>query len=853
MAHKMANGTDHLDGLVRKLTLEDKVSLLATKDWWRTPAIQRDDIFVPHIKTTDGPNGARGESYVSGIRAACFPCGTSMGASFDRKVLYLTGRELALEAKSKAANVLLAPTLNMIRSPRGGRNYETFSEDPLVLGVLSASFVNGCQSQGIAATPKHYVANDTENSRKVLTANMDEQTLREIYMLPFQLTMKLSDPWCFMTSYNRVNGTYVSDSGRLVNDVLRGEWGFEGTVISDWMGVYSTAESINAGVDLEAPGPTNIRGEKLVRAVHDGLVTEETIDKSALRILQLAERLGRFEHPEEAPEREETNESRNAIIRTLGAQNMVILKNHQNVLPLPPKASVALIGQHAMKASLGGGGSARVDSIRAVSPAEGFHAAGFNADAQPGVPVYGALPHADTSILLDSGTKTPHDTPVVIEWFNGSVIGQGICHRERKSLPEYMIKEKWPDYLDRVYCSRMEFAIRPTTTGPHVLSVISTGPAICYVDGEVVYRRPQETDLCPESFYFFKSKLEKRFSHHMEAGRAYNLVLESWYTDPAIVSAPPLNNRLFQGSALRFQEYVDIEQRIADAVEAAMTAEYAVVCVGTTNEIESEGFDRTSMLLSQGEYDEVLAVAAVNPKTILVNFSGGPVDLTPVVDHVAAVVQAWFPGQECGHSLAAALGGEIEPSGKLPFSWPRRDEDNPSHGNFPCSDDLVIRYEEGLDVGYRYYDRPEAPDPLFSFGHGLSYTAFAVSNVHAPKPTFRWLHDIAIVSANVRNIGSRPGATVLQFYVEMENPSALPGRKRPCRELKAFEKIHLAPGEEKIVTVQLDKYGFSIYSEAERSWQICSGTHKVHVGLGSRDLWGFTDVVVRKTEFWQGV
>ncbi|CEL05687.1 hypothetical protein ASPCAL06804 [Aspergillus calidoustus] len=849
-----------LDVLLGKLTLEEKVSLLAAVDWWRTPVIHRDDVFVPHIKTTDGPNGARGESYVSGIKAACFPCGTSLGASFDRGLLYRSGQEIAKEAKTKAANVLLAPTLNVIRSPRGGRNYETYSEDPVVLGALSAAFINGCQSEGIAATPKHFVANDTENNRKILSAELDEQTLREIYMLPFQLLMKWSKPWCLMTSYNRVNGIYVSDNAGLVNGVVRQDWGFAGLVVSDWMGVYSTAESINAGVDVDLPGPTKWRGVKLLQAITDGTVSEETVNSSARRVLELAQRLGRFENPEEAPEVALQDPDRDQFIRVAGAQGMVLLKNENDVLPLPEKAPVALIGHHAFNAALGGGGSARVDSLRAVSPIQGLREAGFGVIEAPGVPVFGALPHADTAILYASDTQTQSPEPVNLEWFNGHIIGQNLVHKETKALPEYMIKEKWPSYLDSEYCTRMEFAVRPTTSGEHILSVISTGPAICYVNGEKVFTRSQETDLKPESFYFFKSQLEQRFKYSMQANQFYTLTLESWNTDPALLNSHTLSGgRLFQGSTIRFHEAIDLPKRIEAACTAASRAQYAIVCIGTTPEIESEGFDRTSFSLARPQYDQILAVARANPNTIVVNFSGGPVDLTPFIDRVPGLVQAWFPGQEAGHSLALVLSGKMNPSGRLPFTWPRRDEDNPSYGNFPCDENNIVRYAEGLDVGYRYYDRENTPIPLFPFGFGLSYDMHVeVSSIHISSTQPASLSDptdtIEITCA-IRNLGTRPGATVLQYYIsfpeDLRNCSA--GRKRPLKELKDFVKVRVDPGDVQIVSVKLDKYAVSYYNVDGGCWQADEGSYTVSMAGSVEEIYGAVQVEVTRGFTWNGL
>ncbi|KAH7152676.1 glycoside hydrolase superfamily [Dactylonectria macrodidyma] len=852
----MAPAVD-IPALLSELTLEEKISLLAGVDWWRTAIIKRDGVFVPHIKFTDGPNGARGESYVSGIKAACFPCGTSLGSTFDSSLLEKIGAAVAKEAETKSANVLLGPTLNVIRSPLGGRNYETYSEDPLVLGTLAAAYVRGCQSEGkIAATPKHFVANDAENQRTTLSVEVDEQTLREIYLKPFQLVVKLSDPWCFMSSYNRVQGTYVADSSRLINGVLRNEWGFKGPVISDWMGTYSSGPGINASVDVEMPGPPKWRTPEVVsNLVQDGSVSEETITNSARRILELAQRLGRFEDPGEPPERAVEDAERDALIKNAGADGIVLLQNKADVLPIPKGASVALIGHHARSVVLGGGGSARVDAVHAITPVEGFEKLGYRTNVALGVPVFGAVPHADPSIVFGSGNKEHSTEPVKLEWFNGSIIGQNLVHEELRPQAEYMIKEQWPEYLDKVeYCTRITFDLVAPSTGDAIFSVISTGQAKCYIDGQLVFERPQETKLRPESFYFFKKQLERRFNHHLESGKRYAIKLESWACDPDILNAAPLFGKMFQGSALRFHEKIDLEGRLEEAKKTAKESDYAVVCVGTTNEIESEGFDRDSLDLTLEQYLLIDAVTASNPKTVVVNFSGAPVSFTQFVNTVPAIVQAWFPGQEAGDSLAAVLTGLANPSGKLPLSWPKKLEDNSSYGNFPATSDDILRYAEGLNVGYRWYDRQHSPEPLFPFGFGLSYTDFTITGASV-EGSNSILHPNGHINitAKITNTGSRSGKTVVQFYTASPAGTNIPGHTRPVKELQAFSKVEIVPGESKTVSVQLDKYSVSVYDAKSEHWHAEKGEYRVLVGFSSVDIAQTVSFSVAESFTWTGI
>ncbi|EMD94619.1 glycoside hydrolase family 3 protein [Bipolaris maydis ATCC 48331] len=821
--------------LLERLTVEEKISLLAATDWWRTPVIDRNGVYVPQIKMSDGPNGARGESYVSGITAACFPCSTCVGATFDVSSAYRLGQEIAREAHTKSAKVLLAPTMNIIRSPLGGRNYETFSEDPYLIGTLAAAFVNGCQSEGIAATPKHFVANDSEKRRTKMTSQIDEQTLREIYMLPFQLVMRESDPWCFMTSYNRLNGEYCADSHRLLETILRKEWGFRGAVVSDWMGTYSTATAIKAGLDLEMPGPTKQRGQKLLDAINCGELELGDIDKCVMRVLELAVKTGCFENPKESPEKSVIDEDRLNFITDVAAEGMVLLKNAGNILPVARSSRIAVIGEFATNPSIGGGGSAKVLAQHIVSPLDGFQLRGINCQYSAGVPVSPTLPHIPTG------------SSVHLEWFNGSVIGMNRVHEQDISNAEYMIKEAWPTYLDENYCTLMRFSLTPGSTGDHMFSVITTGEARVFLNGTEIFHRPQEQDLMLESFYFYKSKIERRFSTSMIQGQTYEVEVHSWATDPSVLAR--INGRMFQGSSLRFREYVDIPKAIEEAADTAANVDYALVFVGNTNEIESEGYDRDTMDLSHDQYRLIAAVTARNPKTVVINFSGSPVTVSPFIEQVPAFLQSWFPGQECGHSVAKVVLGEVNPSGRLPLSWPKKNEDNPAYGNFPCDDNDVLVYEEGLKVGYRYYDDATAPEPQFHFGSGLSYTNFTLSHLQIESKTFKAPEDVKVkITCDLTNTGPRDGKQVVQIYVGPRRNTS-----RPIKELKAFTKVFVKAGTKRSVSVDLTKYAFSSYNTAAGKWQLNAGDYCIYASFSAKIHEQVVQIHVPETQFWTGV
>lgn len=666
--------------------------------------------------------------------------------------------------------------------------------------------------------------------------------------------------------------------------------------MSDWNGVYSTVAAMNAGIDLEMPGPTKHRGAKLLQAVKHNSVTGATVDESVKRVLELVKRCNRFDGSLEQPEQWLKNAERDSFIAQSAAEGAVLLRNEDGILPLDRHDSslnIVIIGQHASVPTLFGGGSARVDSARAISPLTGLESAGVKFSYEPGVPVFAAIPLPPPSILSKTKTETTEtetasfacqslngvngtdgvkpatEKPVKLEFFNGSVIGSNKVHERTMDKTEYMLKEKWPSYLDKNYCSRLTFDLTPTSTGAHTLSVLTTGRAILYINGECIFTRPQEEQLQREAFYFFRSTFERRFTYKMQAGQTYTLTLESWAATPEAL-AKSIGGPAIQGSGVGFFEHVDIEAQISSAAKAATDADIAIIFTGTTAEFESEGYDRDTLDLTAEQYQLVAAVAAAKPKrgTIVVNYSGAPVNMVPFTtgdNDVQAIIQAWFPGQECGHSVAALLTGQINPSGHLPMSWPKRIEDNPSYGNFPAVND-VIRYEEGTFIGYRHYDLPGAPEPLFPFGFGLSYTSFEVRETYVDTAAQIWrdVNGKILVHCLVVNTGTRAGKAVVQFYVQPPTPAGFmslsfenrhkdSNSARPIKELKAFEKVLLEPGESEILGVELDRYAVSFYDETNICWRAEKGVYKVLVGFSAEEIVGEVDFTVEDEFVWNGI
>jgi beta-glucosidase len=819
------------DELVAALTLDEKASLTAGADFWSTVAVPR--AGIPAVRVTDGPNGARGPSLPgeSGHTSLCVPCGAALGATWDPALVERVGVALGEEARTKACRVLLAPTVNLHRSPLYGRHFECYSEDPLLSGRLAAAFVRGVQSQGVATTVKHLVGNDAEFERNTMSSVIDERTLREVYLLPFELAVRDGGALGVMTGYNRLNGVYCTEDAGLLGGILRDEWGFEGFVVTDWFGVAGTVTSAEAGVDLEMPGPARALGPAVAAAVRAGEIGESVLDDSVRRLLGVFERIGALDDPSDAAPQSVDRPEHRALAREAAAAAMVLLRN-DGTLPLDAGRlrRVAIIGQNARRAALMGGGSAAVAPHRHLSPLQALRDA-----LEPDVEVVHEL-----GAVIDR-TIPPLAIPLSLEYhagtdFTGAPVHTAAGHRTEMlafGLPDPAVPEP--------FSLRARGTFVPETTGRHRVTLIQVGRTRVLFDGAVVIdgiaHPPPHSGGDLSSFFGLGSK-EVTATVDLEAGRPVDVVVE--YTSEA-------TNGVYAwkvGCGL-----VPAADLIDRAVEAAAGAGAAVVVVGTTSEWESEGHDRTSLALP-GDQDELVArVAAANPRTVVVVNAGSPVDM-PWADDVAAIVQVWFGGQEMGGALADVLLGVAEPGGRLPTTFPLALEHNPSYGNFPGEHDEV-RYGEGLLVGYRWYDTRRLA-ARFAFGHGLSYTTWAIGAPRLSQPRFA-PGDRLVVEVDVENTGTRAGSEVVQCYVAPVAPPVF----RPAKELKAFAKVSLAAGERTTVSLALDDRAFARWDpgsgdgpalrarlahppaplpERPAGWRVDPGTYHVLVGRSVREI-----------------
>jgi beta-glucosidase len=829
--------SEHIEGLLGQLTIDEKVALLAGADTWRTVAVER--LGIPALKMSDGPNGARGDAFAGGVSAAAFPAGTVLAATWNPALVERVGQALAAETKSKGAQVLLGPTVNIHRSPLGGRNFESFSEDPYLTARMAVAYINGLQREGIGACVKHYLANEQEFERFSISSEVDERTLREIYLPPFQAAVREAHTWSVMASYNLVNGVAASENPYLLHDILREEWGWDGLVVSDWFfSVKSTAASVNAGLDLEMPGPPVWRGEKLLAAVRNGEAPESKLDESIRRLLLLLERAGKFVHPREEPEQAINRPAHRALIREVAGEGIVLLKNEPGtrkraVLPLQREMlkSLAVIGPNAKEARIMGGGSATVNAHYRVPPFEGILSkvgARTTVGFEQGCAIHKLLPLVTDEHLFAGAEGTAPGLRV--EYFNGITPSGTPVHTTQVPSTELAWFGPLPTGVDQA-----QFAVRatgrlvPAQSGAYAFGLVSAGRSRLALDGREVI--DNWTHWRPGGNYFTMGSDEMIYQADLIAGREYPIVVEFSKEPDVMLSAlrlgvlPPLPaDQMDQAAALAAQ------------------ADVALVFAGLSSEWESEGFDRADLRLPGDQNELIARVAAANANTVVVLNVGSAVEM-PWLEQVAAVVLAGYPGQEAGNAIADMLFGDVNPSGKLVQTFPVRLEDTPAYLNFPGENGQVL-YGERLFVGYRYYDKKRIA-PLFPFGFGLSYTTFTYDNLRLSASAIG-PGDTLQVAIDVTNMGERAGQEVVQIYVR----DVVARLQRPEKELKAFTKVMLQPGEHQAVTLPLSRESLAYFDDRAHEWVAEAGTFEVLVGASAQDIRATATFELTETGRW---
>lgn len=788
------------------MTTEEKIDLLGGVDDFYTRGVPR--LGVPRFKMADGPLGVR--NYGPSTTMAG---GIALAATWNPNLAESVGIEIGRDARARGVHFLLAPGVNIYRAPMNGRNFEYFGEDPFLASRIAVAYINGVQSQGVSATVKHFMGNNSEFDRHNTDSVIDERAMREIYMPVFEAAVREAHIGAIMDSYNLTNGMHMTQNGYLNNDVVKKEWGFNGIVMSDWTSTYDAIGAANGGLDLEMPSGKFLNREKLLPAIQQGKVSIATIDDKVRRILRVGAQFGWLDRDQTDLSISRYNRQGREVALQAARESMVLLKNQGPVLPIHKNniKSVALIGPDSYPAVPDGGGSARVQPFVAVSFLEGL--TNYLGSAVPvyysrGVPTVSEMADATNFVVAPAGGQPG----IRVEYFgNNELEGKPLLSRVEKHVnvgspgfvfPDHTLSDRWTGYYV------------PTHPGSYDIFVESTG----------------------EDGGFFRLYVDGR------------LVLDNWKQNRAIMNATSLQLEVKPHKVVLEHhgrnEWLDTRLRLGvvphdsvveqQAKLLAAKADVVIVAVGFDPETESEGGDRTFQL-PPGQEQLIQEMGKANKNVAIVITSGGAVDMNSWLDKVPAVLQAWYPGQEGGTALAEILFGQVNPSGRLPVSFERRWEESPTHDSYyPQDGTQRIVYKEGIFVGYRGYEH-SGKKPLFPFGFGLSYTNFAYSNLSVTTGTTKggsnnyWWAEVAF---EVANTGNQDGAEVAQVYVADKHSKI----ERPVKELKGFAKVNLRAGEKQRVTLKLDRRALSYYDVQSKQWRVDPGDFEVLVGSSSEDI-----------------
>jgi len=813
----MTQGTavDHeaeLAGRLAQLSVEQKVQLMTGADIWSLHPIP--DIGLRRLVTSDGPAGVRGETWDERSPSANVPSPTALAASWDPVRVERMGRLLASEARRKGVDVLLAPTVNLHRTPYGGRHFECFSEDPELTALIGTAYVQGLQAEGVAATVKHFVANDSETDRFSVNALVDERVLRELYLMPFERIVA-AGAWAIMAAYNRVNGTTMTENP-LQREVLKREWGFDGLIMSDW---YATRTAAAAGedlLDLAMPGPESPWTEWLLEAVQSGKISESAVDGHVLRIFRLAARVGALDGLGAAtpPARRWSDEELSAELRASSAAGMVLIKN-DGLLPLTASSlrQIAMIGPNAVTARTLGGGSATVFPAYVVSPVEGLRAA--LSDESRIVHTVGVRSSDRIAIATKDVLQLPDGSGPGVEviFFDANDHELGRQQRQAGSMMWWGPVQEGLN-AGEIDHLQLRTRLRVPESGRYSVGTSGLGEFRLMIDGETLFDEAITLPLGADVVEGMMKPPQRLAVVELEADRDVALELTYRPSGGTELGGAEVVMLTVQ---LNVSPVLDEQAEFDHAVRLATDSDVAVVVVGTNEEVESEGFDRTSLALPGRQDELVRAVAEVNPRTVVVVNSGAPV-LLPWIDEVATVLVSWFPGQEFGNALADVLTGTVEPGGRLPVTWPASEEGLPSVT--PVNGELP--YDEGLLIGYRWY-LATGRTPAFPFGHGIGYTTWAYEEMAVDG-------DSATVT--VRNSGSRPGREVVQLYASRPDSAV----ERAPLWLVGCATVQAAAEETVEAVITVGDRNFRHWDSSAHAWTTEPGSYQLLAGRSVADL-----------------
>jgi beta-glucosidase len=788
-----------VDSMLKQLNLEEKIDLLGGVDSFYIRAIPR--IGLPRLKMADGPLGVRnyGPSTAFG--------GIGLAATWDPTLAQRIGAVIGQDARARGVHFMLGPGVNIYRAPLCGRNFEYFGEDPFLSSRTAVAYIEGMQSQGVSATVKHFIGNNQEYDRHNMDSIIDERTMREIYLPVFEAAVKEAHVGAVMDSYNLTNGQHMTQNGYLNTEVAKKDWGFTGIMMSDWDSTYDAVAAANGGLDLEMPSGKSMNRATLLPAVKAGKVSEATIDDKVRRILRTAINFGWLDRDQTDLSISKLNPEGHQVTLEAARAGMVLLKNDGNLLPLEKGKihSIAVIGPDAYPAVPGGGGSAEAKPFTPISYLEGvanYLGSGAKVYYERGLPAFDEIAkHTEFTTEATGGQPG-----LKAEFFtNATLSGAPAVTRTDKHVNYEPARGS--DGAASDMSIRWSGYFSPPAPGDYLVFVQGPGENggyRLYVDKKLIFDNWKD-------WYAFVGEVSLNFTpgpHQIELDYYAH---SGW-------GKTPVNLGIARPDTLVTPEAKAVASRV-DAV---------VLAVGFDPSTEGESGDRT-FRLPPGQDELISQITAANKNTIVVVTSGGGVDMTSWVDHVPALFEAWYPGQEGGTALAQLLFGEFDPSGRLPISMERRWQDNAVHDSYyPKDGEKKVEYTEGIFVGYRHFDK-SGIKPLFPFGYGLSYTTFAYKNL-AVSPAAS--SENATVAFDVTNTGTRAGAEVAQVYVGDRHANV----PRPVKELKGFARVELNPGETKHVEVTLNRRAFSYYDVKGHQWTVAPGDFDIYVARSAAEI-----------------
>jgi beta-glucosidase len=790
---------ERVEDLLKRMRLEEKIDMLGGTGF-ETKAIER--LGIPPLNMADGPLGVRWEN------STALPSGILLGATWNPDIVTEFGKVLATETKAKGRHVILAPCVNIARIPMGGRNFESFGEDPFLTSRITVNYIKGVQNENVVATVKHFAANNQEHQRDFVNTIVDERTLNEIYFPAFKSAVEEANVLAVMCAYNKLNGPYCSENDYLLVDVLKNKWKFNGLVMSDWGAVHSSLPVFNSGLDLEMPDGKYLNAESLLQKIKSGELSETKLDDKVRRILRVMFTIGLFDDYQYDKSKVNTDEHKQ-IALNIAKEGLVLLKNENSILPLDLNKikSIAVVGPNSKVAVTGGGGSSMVVPFTSVSPLEALQnkigdkvkinfAQGMIIDGETN-PIENKYLFTDKAEKVN-GLKAEYFTNMNLEGEPAKVIVDNQIN--------FMWNDKGPfeDFQKDNFSVRWTGYVKPEKSETFTFDVGSDDGIRLYIDDQLVI------DDWTDHAYLINS-----FTKDLKVGQLYKIKLE-YYENGG-------------GAIVKFGWRKPNDELIVDAINAAKNSDFAIIFAGTNANYESEGFDRKDLILPNEQDNFIKRIAEVNPNTIVVLTTGSPVLMNEWIDKVDGLIEAWFAGEQAGNAIAEILLGETNPSGKLPMTFPMSWEDCSAFNTYK-KEDGTTRYEDGIFVGYRHFENKNIK-PLFPFGFGLSYTTFKYNDLKLSSKEIA-KNDKLTVTLNVKNTGSVKGSEVVQLYVKDVQSSI----ERPVKELKGFNKVSLNPGEEKTVEFTIDQKALSFFDPKLKDWTAESVEFEILIGSSSQDI-----------------